>query len=83
MYTHTHAHVRTHTHAHSADCSNFQHSISIVYASANGDLFFHRLASEHEQELQALQRCQEREMARLHGELEEQRHSLVSSASCI
>ncbi|PSN31199.1 hypothetical protein C0J52_22102 [Blattella germanica] len=37
----------------------------------------HRLASEHEQELQALQRCQEREMARLKGELEQQRHSLV------
>ncbi|KDR11694.1 Protein outspread [Zootermopsis nevadensis] len=36
-----------------------------------------RLASEHEQELQTLQRCQEREMARLHGELEQQRRSLV------
>ncbi|PNF35189.1 hypothetical protein B7P43_G07654 [Cryptotermes secundus] len=37
----------------------------------------HRLASEHEQELQALQRCQEREMAQLRGELEQQRQSLV------
>ncbi|XP_069672228.1 protein outspread isoform X4 [Periplaneta americana] len=37
----------------------------------------HRLTSEHEQELEALQRCQEREMARLRGELEQQRHSLV------
>lgn len=46
--------------------------------SPNGDFLCHRLASEHEQELQALQRSQEQEMARLHGELEQQRHSLVS-----
>ncbi|KAJ9588158.1 hypothetical protein L9F63_018483, partial [Diploptera punctata] len=49
------------------DCQRCQHLQDSI----------HRLASEHEQELQALQRCQEREMARLKGELEEQRNSLV------
>jgi hypothetical protein len=51
---------------------------STMYVSFNGGYLFHRLASEREQELQALQRCQEREMARLRGELEQQRQSLVS-----
>jgi hypothetical protein len=53
--------------------------VSITYLPLNKGLFWHRLASEHEQELQALQRCQEQEMARLRGELEQQRQLLVSS----
>ncbi|XP_063226112.1 protein outspread isoform X2 [Bacillus rossius redtenbacheri] len=37
-----------------------------------------RLSSDHEEEVRMLRRCQEDDMLRLRGELEQQRHSLVS-----